>query len=262
MHLPVGVLGVILWSVTAHAQNPLAYTPDARVASLAGSGAALSGPAALWINPAGVGGEYDWSFGASVLQLTGISRVKVATGHAHYRKLAIHLAAARVGDYAAHRYGLSYARPISPKIRIGGGLAVFRQGVAGYWRQTGVVARFGGQFKLSDALRLGAYTALPSDRRMHEVRVGAGFRYAINADVSLLLDVLRDGEWGWSTHSALRYAPSESLILRLGYDGAAGAFSLGCSFALGNVGEADVAARYHPRLGTGGGAGIYRAGIR
>ena len=262
MHLPIGVSVLILLSAALHAQHPLAYVVDARLASLAGSGAALSGPSAVWLNPAGLGEDYDWSYGASVTQLTGISQVKQVTGQVHLRQVAVHLAATRLEKYHALRYGITYARPIAAGLRIGGGLAVFRQGVAGYPAQAGVVASLGGQLALSPVMRIGAYAAVPSDRSAHAYRMGAGLRYAVSGRATFLLDIRYDGTWGWSTHYALAYAPGESLTIRLGYDGGAGAFTVGSSYAFGQIAEADVVARYHPLLGGGGGAGFRRAGSR
>lgn len=262
MHLPIGVLALLLCSVTLPAQHPLAYVADVRLVTLAGSGAALPGSAALWINPAAVGAENDWSYGASALQLTGVSRLKVVTGQAHYRNVALQLAATRLENYHALRYGATYAREIATGFRLGGTLTVFRQGIAGYSPLTGLLVSAGAQFRITDALLTGAYLAVPSDRKVQALRAGVGLGYRISANVALYADCRYDSYWGYSVHTGIGYAPAETLMIRLGYDGGSGAFSLGSSVALGKLVVADVAARYHPLLGGGGGAGFHRAGRR
>ena len=262
MHLPVGVVGLILCSVAIYAQNPVAYATDARLVALAGTGAALKGVSATWLNPAAAVGDTDWAYGASAAQLSGVARLRVVTGQARYRNLALQLAATRFERYHAFRFGLCYARPITRALRIGAGFTLLRQDIIGHSRQLGMVGVLGGQFDITGGLRFGAYAAIPSDRSLQELRAGGGLRYLVSENVSLLLDGRYDRLWGWSLHTALRYAPSESLVLRLGYDGAGGAMSVGATYVLGVLGEADVAVRYHPLLGAGGAAGFLRRGGR
>lgn len=262
MHLPLGVVGLILCSVAIYAQNPVAYATDARLVALAGTGAALTGLPATWLNPSAAGGDTDWAYGASAAQLSGLARLRVVTGQARYRTLALQLAATRLERYHAFRFGICYARPITETLRIGAGFTLLRQDIIGHSRRLGMVGVLGGQLDITGALRLGGYATVPSERSLQAWRAGGGLHYAVSDNVSLLVDGQYDRIWGWSLHTALRYAPSETLILRLGYDGGGGAMTVGATYALGVLGEADVAVRYHPLLGAGGAAGFLRRGSR
>lgn len=157
-------------------------------------------------------------------------------------------------EFRQQKIGLTYARPLSKMLYLGGQINYFNTRIPEYGSNGSLTFDLGLQAEISDELVLGAFIGNPAQLEFAEgenlptvMKFGASYLPSKKVNVGFELE--KDVDFPLRVRAGLEYQAAEPLTVRTGFSSDPGTFHFGLGLRLANGLVVDTAMRYHQTLG-------------
>ncbi|MBK8567375.1 MAG: hypothetical protein IPN76_29660 [Saprospiraceae bacterium] len=226
---------------------------------------AMSGPASLFANPAGLNGTTGLTVSAGAEQrflLSELQSVAVAVGlPTRSGNFAFSAQSFGYEGFRQQKIGLSYARKFWESLSVGVRFNYFQTRIPDYGNRGLLSFEVGMQANISKSLTIGAQAVNPAQVELVEGEnlpsvLLLGLRWQVSSKLFLCSEVEKDLDQKLRMKNGLEYQPIEPLRLRVGYATEPSMLFFGVGYAFGTGFQADTAGSFHQTLGFSPSAGL------